>query len=83
MRQILTLKFRKFNQKGCPLYAIQVLNSLKGKELKAEDHPMLWEFKDVFPQEVLGLPPNIDLQFSIDLVPGEVPISKVTYRMST
>jgi hypothetical protein len=41
---------------GCPLYDIQVLNLAEGKELKAEDHPVLWEFRDVFPEEVLGLP---------------------------
>jgi hypothetical protein len=60
-----------------------VLNSTKGKELKAEYHPVLWEFKDVFPEEVPGLPPKRDIDFSIDLVPGAVPTSKVPYRMST
>jgi hypothetical protein len=83
VRQISTLQLKKFSRKGCPLYAIQVLNSTEGKELKVEDHPVLWEFKDVFPEEVPGLPPKRDLDFSIDLVPGAVPTSKVPYRMST
>jgi hypothetical protein len=39
--------------------------------------------QDVFPEEVPGLPPKRDLDFSIDLVPGAVPTSKVPYRMST
>jgi hypothetical protein len=65
------------------LYAIQVLNATKNKELKIEDHPVLWEFKDVFPEEVPRLPPKRDLDFSIDLVPGVVPTSKVPYKMST
>jgi hypothetical protein len=62
------------------LYAIQVLNSVEKKEMKVEDHPVLWEFRDVFPEEVPGLPPKRDLDFSIDLVPGVVPASKVPYR---
>jgi len=44
---------------------------------------MLWEFRYVFPEEVLGLPPRRDLDFLIDLVLRAVPTSKVPYRMST
>jgi hypothetical protein len=77
------LQLKKFSRKGCPLYAIQVLNSTEGKEMKVEDHPVLWEFRDVFPEEVPGLPLKRDLDFSIDLVPGAVPTSRVPYRMST
>jgi hypothetical protein len=60
-----------------------VLNSVEGSEMKAKDHPMLWEFKDVFTKEVPGLPPKGDLYFSIIIVPGPVPTSKVPYYMST
>jgi hypothetical protein len=83
MRQISTLQLKRFNRKGCPLYAMQVLNATESKELKVEDHPVLWEFRDVFPKEVLGLPSKRDLDFSKDLVPGEAPTPKVPYRMST
>ena len=44
---------------------------------------MLWEFKDVFLEEVPRLPPERDLHFSIDLVLGEVTTSKLPYRMNT
>jgi hypothetical protein len=37
----------------------------------------------VFPEEVLGLPPRRDIDFSIELVPGAVPMSRAPYRMST
>ena len=46
------------------------------------DFAMLQEFVDVF-QEVPGLPPKRDIDFSIDLVPGSVLISKTPYRMGT
>ena len=58
------------------MYAIQVINSEEGIELKGEDHPVLWEFKDVFLEEVSGLPPKRDIYFSIDLMLGVVPTSK-------
>jgi hypothetical protein len=74
------LQLKKFSRKGCPLYAIQVLSTTESKELKVEYHPVLWEFKDVFPEEVPGLPLKRYLDFSIDLVPREVPASKVPYR---
>ena len=40
-------------------------------------------FKDVFPDEIPGLPPKRDIDFTIELVPGMTPMSKTTYRMST
>jgi hypothetical protein len=82
VRQISALQIKKYSRRGCPLYAIQVLNSTESCELKIEDHPVLWEFKDVLPEEVPGLPPKMDLDFSIDLVLGGVPTSRVPYRMS-
>ena len=47
-----------------------------------EDHRVLKEFEDVF-QEVPGLPPKRDIDFSINLMPGATPVSKDPYRMST
>jgi hypothetical protein len=47
LRHVSTLQPKKFSQKGCPFYAIQILNAIESKELKGEDHPVLWEFKDV------------------------------------
>jgi hypothetical protein len=73
MIQISMLQFKKFSIKGCPMYVIQILNPLESGELKVEDHPVLWDFKNVFPKEVLGLPTKRDLDFTIDLVLGAVP----------
>jgi len=44
---------------------------------------VLQEFRDVFPDEVPGLPPKRDIDFTIELVPGAAPVSKTPYRMST
>ena len=40
------------------------------------------EYPDVFPDELPGMPPNWDIEFSIDLVPGTSPIAKIPYRMA-
>jgi hypothetical protein len=65
------------------LYEIQVLRFVENNKPTLEDHPILREYKDVFPEEVLGLPPRRDIDFSIELVPGAVPVSRTPYRMST
>jgi hypothetical protein len=82
VRQISMIQLKKCSRKGCPMYAIQVLNSIEDKDLKVEDHPVLWEFRDVFLEEVPRLPLKRDLEFSIDLMPGMVPMLRVPYRMS-
>ena len=43
---------------------------------------MLQEFRDVFPDEIPGLPPKRDSDFTIELVLGAAPVSKTPYRMS-
>jgi hypothetical protein len=47
-----------------------------------ENFPILQEFQDVFQEEIPGLPPKREIDFSIDLVPGAVPVSKAPYRMN-
>jgi len=44
--------------------------------------PVVHEFEDVFPDEVPWLPPNREVEFSIDLLPGTCPVSMAPYRMS-
>jgi hypothetical protein len=40
------------------------------------------EFPDVFPDDLPGMPPDRDIEFSIDLLPGTTPIAKRPYRMA-
>ena len=39
------------------------------------------EFPDMFPDELPGLPPDRDVEFAIELIPGTPPISRRPYRM--
>ena len=45
------------------------------------DIPIVCEFLDVFPEELPGLPPDRDVKFRIELVPGIAPILRRPYRM--
>jgi hypothetical protein len=38
--------------------------------------PVVNEFPDVFPEVLLGIPPDPDLEFVIELKPGTTPICK-------
>ncbi|KAK1620599.1 hypothetical protein QYE76_026116, partial [Lolium multiflorum] len=55
------------------------LNSLK--EVRIEDIPVVNEFKDVFPKELPGMPPDREIEFTIDLIPGTAPIAQPPYKM--
>jgi hypothetical protein len=55
------------------------VNSLKGVSL--EDVSIVREYPDVFLEELPGMPPDRDVEFLIDLLPGTGPIAKRTYKM--
>jgi hypothetical protein len=40
------------------------------------------EFLDVFPEELPGMPPDHEIEFVIELVPGTAPIFKRPYGMA-
>ena len=54
--------------------------SMEAKYL--EEVPVVNEYPDVFPEELPGMPPDRDIEFVIDLVPGTSPIAKRPYRMA-
>jgi hypothetical protein len=46
-----------------------------------DEIPVVCEYLDVFPDELLGMPPDRDVEFVIELQPGTAPISKRHYHM--
>jgi hypothetical protein len=50
--------------------------------ISLEEVPVVNEYLDVFPEELLGMPLDRDIEFVIDLVPGTSPIAKRPYRMA-
>ena len=55
------------------------MNSLSG--VVQEEVPVVKDYPDVFPEELPGMPPDRDIEFLIELLPGTGPISKRPYRM--
>jgi hypothetical protein len=56
------------------------VNQLKASSM--EDIRVVSEYPDVFPDDLPGIPPERDIEFIIDLLPGTAPIAKRPYRMS-
>jgi hypothetical protein len=50
--------------------------------LAVESMSVIKEFEDVFPEELPGMPPEREVEFYIDLIPGTAPIAKRPYRMA-
>jgi hypothetical protein len=44
--------------------------------------PVVCEFSDVFPDDLPGLPPDRDVEFTIELESGTAPFSWHPYRMA-
>jgi hypothetical protein len=47
-----------------------------------EGIPIDYEFPDVFPEDLPGMPPDRDVEFVIELQPGTAPISRRPYKMT-
>ena len=47
-----------------------------------DEIPVVREFPDVFPDDIASLPPNRDVEFTIDLIAWTKPISIPPYRMA-
>jgi bifunctional DNase/RNase len=55
------------------------LNKLEGSQ--NQDVRIVDQYPDVFLKELLGMSPNHDIEFVIELIPGIAPIYKRSYRM--
>jgi len=72
---------QKLLRKGCMGYLAYILNSDdEGPRLK--DIPVVKEFPDVFPEELPGLPPEREVEVSIDTFLEVPPIAQQPYRMA-
>ncbi|GKC33293.1 putative reverse transcriptase domain-containing protein [Tanacetum coccineum] len=60
----------------------KALKSAKEDEPRLSDISVVCEFEDVFPEDLSGLPPQRQVEFRIDLVPGATPIAKSPYRLA-
>ena len=68
-------------QKECEAYLVYVIDTKK-VEPSLSDIPTVCDYPDVFLEELLGLPPQREIEFVIDVVPGATLASITPYRMA-
>ncbi|KAA0041109.1 hypothetical protein E6C27_scaffold128G00120 [Cucumis melo var. makuwa] len=78
---ISVLKAEKLLRKGCTAFLAHIV-VVQREKLKPEDVPVVKEFLDVFPDDLSGLPPDREIEFTIELLPETAPISQAPYRMA-
>ncbi|XP_076937189.1 uncharacterized protein LOC143604670 [Bidens hawaiensis] len=75
LKIISALKAQKLISHGCAGFLASVKDTTAG-EVRIDSYHVVREYPDVFPDELPGLPPDHEIEFTIDLVPGAEPISK-------
>ena len=78
---ISALEAEKLLRNGCIAFLAHVVE-VQEEKLKPEDVPIVNEYLDVFPTDLLGLPPDREVEFTIELLPRTSPISQALYRMT-
>ncbi|XP_074366170.1 uncharacterized protein LOC141707082 [Apium graveolens] len=76
-----TMEAKRFLRQGFQAYLAHVIDIEKHTP-NIKEIPVVNEFEDVFLEELPGLPPDREIEFTIDLAPGTQPISKAPYRMA-
>ena len=78
---ISALAVQRMSRKGYQGYLAYVVKT--GKEgTPVDEIPVVREFPDVFPDDIAGLPPEREVEFTIVLIPRTEPISIPPYRMA-
>nr|GEZ93517.1 putative reverse transcriptase domain-containing protein [Tanacetum cinerariifolium] len=61
---------------------IRVIEKKKSNEKRIENIPVVREFPDIFPEDLLGLPPIRQVEFQINQILGAAPVACASYRLA-
>ncbi|GJW55515.1 putative reverse transcriptase domain-containing protein, partial [Tanacetum coccineum] len=78
-------KIQKYMLKGHHVFLAHVTTKEtkdKSGEKRLKDVPIVQEFPEVFPKDLPGLPPTRQVEFQIDLIPGDAPVARAPYRLA-
>ena len=78
---ISALKAQRLLIKGCQGF-FAVVKDIDKPTVSLDQILIVQEFPDVFPEELPSLPPDREIEFGIDVIPGTHPISIPSYRMA-
>ncbi|XP_073139115.1 uncharacterized protein [Henckelia pumila] len=77
------VRAKKLLRKGCQGFLASLVVAADEPSSKSiADVEIVCEFMDVFPDDVVGIPPVREVKFSIEMMPGTVPISKASYCLA-
>ncbi|GJR45196.1 hypothetical protein Tco_1313299 [Tanacetum coccineum] len=78
-------KTQEYMLKGCPIFLANVTTNEmedKSEKKRLEDVLIVRDFTNVFPEDLLGLPPTRQVEFQIDLIPGTALVARAPYRLA-
>ncbi|KAJ9556252.1 LOW QUALITY PROTEIN: hypothetical protein OSB04_010866 [Centaurea solstitialis] len=76
-------KARSYVLRGGTSYLVYLISDQgESKKKTVRDVPVVCEFPDVFPEDLPGIPPERQVEFRIDLIPGAAPVAKTPYRLA-
>nr|GFC68668.1 putative reverse transcriptase domain-containing protein [Tanacetum cinerariifolium] len=78
-------KTEKYVMKGFPVFLAHIITKEvedKSKKKRLEDVPIVRNFPEVFPEDLLGLPQTRPVEFQIDLVHGAAPVARAPYQLA-
>ncbi|GJR78480.1 putative reverse transcriptase domain-containing protein [Tanacetum coccineum] len=81
LKVISCIKARKYIERGCHLFLTHVTKKEK-YEKRLEDVPVIRDFPEVFPDDLLRLLPPRQVEFKINLVLGAAPVACAPYRLA-
>ncbi|GJZ73244.1 putative reverse transcriptase domain-containing protein [Tanacetum coccineum] len=70
------------NQRGTRTAKVNAIED-KSEKKRLEDVPIVRNFPEVFPKDLLGLSPTQQVEFQIDLIPGDAPVARASYRLTS
>jgi len=76
-----TKQLKQLARDGIPMFSLMASLSVENQAV-IDKLQVVCEFPEVFPNEIPDVPPEREVEFSIDLVPGTKPVSMAPYRMS-
>ena len=72
---------KRLINRGCQGY-LAYIRDVESGALELKGIPVIVDFLDVFPKDLPGLPPDRELEFGIEVLPGSALISIPPYRMA-
>ncbi|GKA53327.1 putative reverse transcriptase domain-containing protein [Tanacetum coccineum] len=78
-------KAQEYLSKGCDVFLAHITTKEaknKSEEKRLEDVSIVKDFPKVFPEDLSCIPPPRQVEFQIDLVPGDAPVASTPYRLA-